>query len=89
MIIMPDPRIRHIPWTDSTGNGFGHHYITQDASLGTAEQFDIAIFPRGDSMRLGGDPLRNTPHIRIRAWDGQVWQDASVTIINRTHSQEQ
>jgi hypothetical protein len=78
-------RIRHIPWAYSDGAGFGHHYITLDPSLGTAEQFDIAVFPRGDDRRRAGDPMRDTPHIRVRTWDGDAWHEASVTPIPAAH----
>ena len=78
-----EPRIRHIPWCYSTGDGFGHHYITQDPSLPTAEQFDIAVFPRGDKSRIAPDPLRDTPQVRIRTWDGQQWRNTSFTPISK------
>lgn len=77
---MPAP-LRHIPWAYSTGDGFGHHYITDDPGMPTAEQFDIAVFPRGDKGRIAPDPLRDTPHIRIRTFDGSGWTVASVTPI--------
>lgn len=77
-----NPRIRHIPWAYPDGTGFGHHYVTQDPSLRTAEQFDVAIFPGGDKSRLGGDPLYDTPHIRIRTWNGQAWHNTSITPIS-------
>lgn len=79
----PYPKIRHIPWTSATSECFGDHYITRDPSLPTAEQFDIHIYPRGDTMRLGGDPLRTMPHVRITVWDGQAWQDAGIVPIGR------
>lgn len=85
---MPDSdhtsRIRDIPFAYSTGDGFGHHYVTQDHSLRTADQFDVTVFPRGDKMRPGQDPLRHTPHIRIRVlddFDGNEWRVVSVTPI--------
>jgi hypothetical protein len=76
-------RIRHIPYAYSDGTGFGHHYCTQDHSLRTADQFDITIFPKGDSRRPKGDPMRRTPHIRIRVWDipAREWREQSVTAI--------
>lgn len=74
-------RLRHIPYALADGSGFGDHYIRQDASLPVAEQFDIRVHPRGDKMRLGGDPLRDTPHVAIKTWDGQAWSEASITPI--------
>ena len=75
--------IRHIPWAYPDGTGFGDHYVTQDPSLGTADQFDVAVFPRGDMSRPASDPLREMPHIRIRTWDGDAWHEASATPITR------
>jgi len=71
----------HIPWAYPDGTGFGHHYVTQDRSLRTAEQFDIAVFPGGDKSRAALDPLRDQPHVRIRIWDSRTWQDVSFTPI--------
>lgn len=77
------PRIRHIPFAYSDGTGFGHHYITQDDSLPTAGQFDITVFHRGDKSRRGGELLRDTPHVRIRTFDGTDWNIASITLISK------
>jgi hypothetical protein len=74
-------RIRHIPYAYPDGAGFGDHYVTRDPSLGTADQFDITVFPRGNSTAPAGSPLNTTPHIRIRTWDGEAWQDISFTPI--------
>lgn len=73
--------IRHIPYAYSDQAGFGDHYITHDPAYRTAAQFDITVFPRGDDRLPAGDPLRETPHVRIRTWDGQQWHTASSTPI--------
>lgn len=75
------PRLRHIAYALADGGGFGDHYIRQDGSLPVAGQFDIRVYPRGDTMRLGGDPLRDTPHVTIRTWNGREWTEVSVTPI--------
>ena len=78
-----EERIRHIAYSHSDGSGFGDHYITQDKSLKTADQFDVTVFPRGDHNLPAGQMLRDIPHIRIRTWDGDGWHIASVTLIAR------
>jgi hypothetical protein len=78
-----DNRIRHIPYTYRDGTGFGDHYITQDPSLETASQFDITVFPHGDDNQPAGSPLNTTPHVRVRTWDGERWQNISFTPIAR------
>lgn len=73
----PKPRLRHIAWTASTGDSFGDHYIRHDDSLKTADQFDIAVYPRGDNRE--SDWRRDTPHVVIRIFDGTEWYTVSVT----------
>lgn len=85
---MPDAlpreaRIRHMAFTHTHGNGFGHHYVTQDKSLATAAQFDVIVFPTGDVNRRLDDPMRDTPHILIRTFDGKDWHVASITPIGK------
>jgi hypothetical protein len=78
-----DGSLRHIAYTHAYGTGFGDHYITKDPALGTADQFDITVFPHGDNRLPHGDPLCTVPHVRIRTWDGQDWQDISRTPIEK------
>ncbi|HEY1705640.1 MAG TPA: hypothetical protein VGG75_38635 [Trebonia sp.] len=77
------PRIRHLPFADSYGKSFGDHYVTNDKSLPTADQWTISVFAVGDNKRPTGDPFRDIPHVVISVWDGTAWHEASVTDISR------
>jgi hypothetical protein len=78
-----DSRLRHIAYAYPDGTGFGDHYITQDPALGTADQFDVTVFPYGDDRLPHSDPLHTVPHVRIQTWDGQDWQVVSRTPIEK------
>jgi hypothetical protein len=56
---------RHIPFADATGGSTGHHYVSND---NPTDQWDVTFYPHGDDMRLGGDPLRTLPHVRVRVF---------------------
>ena len=79
----PKPRIRHLAYTHSTGDGFGDHYVTYDKSLPTAEQFDVTVYPRGDNRRPAGDPFRETPHVVTRVFDGTEWTETGIAPIGK------
>jgi hypothetical protein len=79
------PRIRHLAAANSDGSGFGDHYVTNDKSLPTADQWIVDTYPTGDNRRLLWDPFRDTPHVVIRTWSDatQKWTEVSVTGIAR------